>query len=79
MEKKYSKGMAFILEGDTEKVFYFALLNYFCSKHQNASVTKNINKNGEIFYILTFNEEEILIKFYVVGTISQVANSGSWF
>lgn len=29
----FEKGIAFILEGDTEKVFYISLLKHLCEKY----------------------------------------------
>lgn len=33
MSNKYEEGIAFILEGDTEKEFYLSLLEFLCKKH----------------------------------------------
>ena len=76
----FEKGIAFISEGDTEKVFYLALMNHLCKKYEGASIQKQIDPNsGEIFYTLRNANRNVLIKFNVVGTISQITNSGSWF
>lgn len=37
MKEKFSRGIAFILEGDTEKVFYRELLEFYVSKHPGSS------------------------------------------
>lgn len=80
MKQDFSSGVAFILEGDTEKVFYLALLNHFCQKHAGWKLAKiNDLKSGEVYYSLTGEERIIIIKIFVVGTISQVAHSGVWF
>lgn len=80
MTGQYTSGVAFILEGDTEKVFYYTLLCYFASKHPGSKVNKHMNPNsGEIFYSVSTDDKNVLIKFNVVGTISQITNSGSWF
>ena len=76
----FNKGIAFILEGDTEKVFYLSLLKHLCKKHDGILLQKQTDANsGEIFYTLGNAEHSILIKFNVVGTISQITNSGNWF
>ena len=50
MGECFEKGIAFVLEGDTEKVFYLALLNHLCKKYEGLSFEKNIDPNsGEIF------------------------------
>ncbi len=76
----FEKGVAFILEGDTEKVFYLTLLKHLCGKYNGISINKQTDNNsGEIFYTIGNAEHSVLIKFNVVGTISQITNSGSWF
>lgn len=76
----FEKGIAFILEGDTEKVFYLSLLKHLCKKYSGISLCKQTDtSSGEIFYTLGNAERKVLIKFNVVGTISQITNSGSWF
>lgn len=80
MSDKYSSGVAFVLEGDTEKVFYFELLEHFCKKHRGSFITRQKSAStGEIEYVITTNEKKVLVKTNVVGTISQIANSGAWF
>lgn len=80
MNEDFSRGVAFILEGDTEKVFYLALLEHFCKKHSGWDLTKiNDSKLGEVYYALMSEERNIVIKIFVVGTISQLAHSGTWF
>lgn len=76
----FEKGIAFILEGDTEKVFYLSLIKHICEKYDGISIQKQTDAtSGEIFYTLGNAVHSILIKFNVVGTISQITNSGSWF
>lgn len=76
----FEKGIAFILEGDTEKVFYLSLLEHLCKKYDGISIQKQADSgSGEIFYTLGNADRRVLIKFNVVGTISQITNSGSWF
>lgn len=76
----FEKGIAFILEGDTEKVFYLSLLKHLCKKYNDISLQKQTDPNsGEILYVLGNSAHKVLIKFNIVGTISQITNSGSWF
>jgi len=81
MDEAYSHGVAFIMEGPTEKVFYLALLEHCCKKHPGAQLDMQVDPaTGEISYVLTRGDHrKVLIKFSVVGTISQVTNSGTWF
>lgn len=76
----FMKGIAFILEGETEKVFYLALLKHLCQKHTGVSIEKCTDvSTGEVFYTLGNEQHKVLIRFNVVGTISQITNSGNWF
>ena len=80
MKDCFEKGIAFILEGDTEKIFYLSLLRHLCEKYDRITLSKETDSaSGEIFYTLSDYEHKVLIKFNVVGTISQITNSGSWF
>ena len=80
MKEEFARGVAFILEGDTEKVFYLALLEHFCKRHAGWELIKsNDPKSGEIYYVLRNEERNIVIKIFVVGTITQLAHSGTWF
>lgn len=80
MDTCFKKGIAFILEGDTEKIFYTALLRYLCTKHVGVSFEKHSDpSSGEIFYTIGTEHQKVLVMFNVVGTISQIANSGNWF
>lgn len=81
MDKDFSFGVAFILEGDTEKVFYVSFLESCCKKYPGARLDKLTSPTtGEILYALTRSDgSKVLIKLFVVGTISQITNSGDWF
>lgn len=80
MERGFSNGVVFILEGDTEKEFYLALLTYFCKKHTDWQLRQESDFNsGDVFYVLTNQQTSIIVKMFVVGSISQVVNSCPWF
>ena len=80
MDDYFMKGIAFILEGDTEKVFYLALLTHFCKKHAGTLLEKCTDSgSGEVFYTIGNKDRKVLIRFNVVGTISQITNAGQWF
>lgn len=75
-----SRGAAFILEGDTEKVFYLQMIQHFCSKYPGSTLEKQMDaKTGEVSYVVSNNDQKTLVKMYVVGTVSQITNSGTWF
>lgn len=77
---KYTEGIAFILEGSTEKVFYKAYLEYLCKIDGKSIFTKDkSDDDGEIIFCWECDDRRILIKFYVVGTITQIVHSGKWF
>ena len=79
MKNTYIKGVAFIFEGDTEKVFYTVWLEHMCKKH-GYTLTKQLDvDSGEIYFVLENESSKILVKMNVVGTISQLTNSGAWF
>lgn len=76
----YTEGVAFILEGSTEKAFYLRIMNYLVSLDQGRSFNKYISEDdGDIFYVWNNDERNILIKLYVVGTVTQIVHSGNWF
>lgn len=79
MDNEFNSGIALVFEGDTEKVFYLALINHFVKKHPGAELEKNSDeKTGEIFYVLSSANKKTLIKMNVVGAVSQITNSGKW-
>lgn len=76
----YTEGIAFILEGTTEKVFYKAYLEYLSALDEKASLIRDKSADdGEIIFCWQAGEKKILIKFHVVGTITQIVHSGKWF
>lgn len=78
--ENYTEGIAFILEGATEKVFYKAYLEYLSALDKNfLLVREKSTDDGEIIFCWQANEKKILIKFHVVGTITQIVHSGKWF
>lgn len=80
MPYDYSHAIAFIFEGDTEKVFYMNMLEYYCGLHPNWNLRKKTDLgSNEIYYSIQTEDGIILVKTYVVGTISQVINADTWF
>lgn len=80
MTEEYTSGIAFVFEGETEKVFYHTLLKHFIKKHPGYELLEKQNeKTGENFHILSSESKRTIIKVNNVGTVSQVANSGFWF
>lgn len=80
MNNEFIRGIAFIVEGATEKVFYRNFLQWLADNNENYSFNKIDNPDiGEIAFEWLSGEESILIKFNVVGTVTQVVHSGKWF
>lgn len=73
-------GIAFIMEGATEKEFYVTLLNYLCTKHHAKLERILIPLQSEVIYRLEKAEnEEYIIKFNVVNSVTQLPRAGNWF
>ena len=80
MSDDYTKGIAFIMEGATEKVFYRSFLQWLADNNEGCSFDKIDNLDiGEIAFEWKFGKESVLIKFNVVGTVTQIIHSGKWF
>lgn len=80
MNNEFIRGIAFIVEGATEKVFYRNFLQWLADNNENCSFNKIDNPDiGEIAFEWLSGEASILIKFNVVGTVTQVVHSGKWF
>jgi len=75
----YSRGMAFIMEGATEKVFYRSFLKWIAEQKQCTFEKGEDLENGDIYFVWDNGSEKILIKFNVVGTVTQVSHSAKWF
>ena len=76
---EYARGIAFVLEGATEKVFYRAFLKWFAEQNNCLFVKGDNLDNGDIYFEWDNGAETILIKFNIVGTVTQVSHSGKWF
>ncbi len=80
MSSEYKIGIAFIMEGTTEKVFYTSFLRWLAKRNDECSFTKAEPPDiGEVMYQWNLGEAAILIKFNVVGTVTQITHSGKWF
>lgn len=78
MKPEYTSGIAFILEGATEKVFYRSYLKWL-SKERHCTFEKGDVERGDIVFEWKNESETILIKFNVVGAITQDSHSANWF
>lgn len=75
----YKKGIAFILEGATEKVFYKTFMKWIAQNNNCSFVKGESIDNGDIHFVWNNGSEKILIKFNVVGTVTQISHSNRWF
>lgn len=68
------------MEGATEKVFYRAFLKWLADNNENCTFEKSFTADvGEILFIWTKDSDKVLIKFNVVGAVTQLVHSGKWF
>jgi len=75
------RGVAFICEGQTERVFYHSMLEYYLSKHGDYRVTKELDRYSNEFHLVLDNDfQAVLVKTYTVGTIiAHTQASANWF
>ena len=79
MEEVFDRGIAFVFEGTTEKVFYLSILEHMCQRHAGYHLEKAVaDLPGETNYLICKNDISILVKTYTVGTITQIVNSRNW-
>ena len=80
MSNKYEEGIAFILEGDTEKEFYLSLLEFLCKKHGGILERQlDCGNSPDIIYSLRTPKRSLLLKFNTVNTVTQMPHSSRWF
>lgn len=79
MDIEFEEGYAFILEGDTEKIFYKILLEYWCNQ-VGAVLERSVDEIlPDVVYWLKINGKQKLLKFHVVNTVTQMPRAGAWF
>lgn len=79
MREDHVRGIAFIFEGTTEKVFYRNLLKWIATQN-GCSFEKIVSKkDADIYYTWNYQGKQTLIKVNTVGTITQITNAGKWF
>lgn len=79
MDIEFDEGYAFVLEGDTEKIFYKVLLEYWCSQ-VGAVLERLVDEiSPDVVYLLKINGKQKLLKFHVVNTVTQMPRAGAWF
>lgn len=75
----YTKGIAFIMEGSTEKVFYRSFMTWLANRQGCKFEKIDALDTGEVLFEWINGDETILIKINVVGAVTQLVHSGKWF
>ncbi len=77
----YNKGIAFIFEGETERVFYDSVFEYYLDKHKGYMARKEFdNEVKEFYFVLSNDARSTVIKTYTVGTvIAHTRACANWF
>ena len=70
-------GLAFIVEGTTDKIFYREYLSQLC-KRSSFGFVKNENSHEDCFHIV-FPVGQVIVMLNSVGSVTQMANSATWF
>lgn len=76
-ESEACRGLAFIVEGPTEKVFYLEYLSQLC-KAKGLALRKDL-ETQEDRYAITSPDSEKVIMMTSVNSVSQMTNSATWF
>jgi len=79
LNMSYTKGIAFIMEGSTEKVFYRSFMTWLANRQGCKFEKIDALDTGEVLFEWINGDETILIKINVVGAVTQLVHSGKWF
>lgn len=80
MEKDFDQGFALIMEAETERQFYEALLLHFAQKHSECTLEQRKDTDTfERYYVVHGPFGQRIVRMNAVGTITQIHNSASWF
>lgn len=74
----YNAGVALIVEGATERVFYSEFVkNRACAR--GIAVARVADGDGTNYAVTMSDGTSVLVKFNNVGTVTQMTNSAEWF
>ena len=78
---KFTEGVAFIYEGQTERVFYQAIVEHYLSKHEGYRLIKEQDvMSKEYRIVISNNNETVVVKTFTVGTIiAHTRAAANWF
>ena len=79
MDDAFGTGLAFILEGDTEKEFYLSFLHFLCKKHGATFERTLLDDTPDVIYTIQKESDTMLVKFHNVTSISNMPRAGRWF
>ena len=74
----YDVGVALIVEGDTEKIFYSEFIEYRTRMH-GLDITRISGVDGTNFEVRRSDGTVVIVKLNNVGTVTQMTNSAEWF
>ena len=77
VESESCRGLAFIVEGATEKVFYLEYLSQLCET-KGFKLMKDL-ETREDRYAITSADSEKVVMMASVNSVSQMTNSATWF
>lgn len=71
------RGLAFIVEGATEKVFYLEYLSQLC-KAKDLTLKKGLDTQEDCYVITSMSNAKVVM-MVSVNSVSQITNSATWF
>lgn len=77
-ENTYDIGVALIVEGGTEKVFYSEFIETRALAH-GVFIAKVEDGDGTNYIVTRRDGTSVLVKLNNVGTVTQMTNSAEWF
>ena len=77
-ENTYDIGVALIVEGSTEKVFYSEFIENRALVH-SIPIAKAVDGDGTSYVATRHDGTSVLVKLNNVGTVTQMTNSTEWF
>ena len=77
--RTFERGIALIVEGATEKMFYQVYLERCCDACPPAHMDKELLDGDVCFVIRGCSHGERLVMFHSMDTITQMPNAGAWF
>ena len=76
--RTFERGIALIVEGATEKMFYQVYLERCCDACPPAHMDKELLDGDVCFVIRGCSHGERLVMFHSMDTITQMPNAGAW-